>query len=255
MDGVEEDVIMSRIGCPQCGKQLNVRPELVGKKVACPRCSSQLRIERENEGELSSIVAVPPPNPNLYPPGTAPPEPDSTDSPDANIERPSKRNSPSGSQTARFIERDANATRVKLGADGQLPDLALSTQEKRVDEVDESNSSRSWVLIAVLCVSVLMSVLILVIEEPVAGNGAGKAQARQKLESIFKSWDSSNASAQEMRDLLARALRAYNRGDYEQEREYYRKTMDLLNREDAPKYGGYTGDDSTLKGVLSELLQ
>ena len=84
---------------------------------------------------------------------------------------------------------------------------------------------------------------------------SGKAEARQKLELIFNSWDTSNQSADEIRELLARALRAYNRGDFEQEREFYRQTMDLLNREDAPKYGGYTGDDSTLKEVLSELLQ
>jgi hypothetical protein len=244
-----------RIGCPQCGKQLHVRPELVGRKVACPRCSAQLRIETEGENEFASVVAVPPPDPNLYPPGTTPPvaaAQQSTD--DASVAKARKRQS-TGAQTARFIERDANATRVKLGADGQLPDLALNTHEKREDTAAESTSSRSWVLIMVLCLSMLMSVLILVIEEPTASNTAGKTQARQRLESIFQSWDQTNESAREIRDLLARALRAYNRGDYDQEKQFYRETMDLLNREDAPKYGGYTGDDGRLKAVLSELLQ
>jgi hypothetical protein len=214
-----------------------------------------LRLEPEGEDEFASVVAVPPPNPNLYPPGSTPPAASPQQAPDvANVAKAQERQS-TGSQTARFIERDANATRVKLGADGQLPDLTLSTHEKGDDTTGEPSSSRSWVLIAVLCLSMVMSVLILVIEEPTASNTADKAQARKQLEAIFQSWDTTNESALEIRKLLARALRAYNRGDYEQEKQFYRETMDLLNREDAPKYGGYTGDDGRLKAVLSELLQ
>jgi hypothetical protein len=253
MDNVK---MTRRFDCPQCGKQLQVRPGLVGKKVACPRCSAQLRFEAAGDDQLLSVVVVPPPNPDLYPPGSTPSAPATpARPPEATTAGGSPPSSTAESQTARFIQRDANATRVKLGADGQLPDLTLSTQEKRVDTVDEAGSSRSWLLIAVLCVSVLSSILILVIEEPTASETAGKAHARRQLEEIFASWDLSNDSAREIRDLLAHALRAYNRGDYEQEKQYYRQTMDLLNREDAPKYGGYTGDDRKLEEVLGELLQ
>jgi hypothetical protein len=253
MDNVK---MTRRFGCPQCGKQLHVRPELVGKKVACPRCSAQLRVEAAGEDQVLSIVAVPPPNPHLYPPGSQPPAPaDSPRPPEKTADNRPPSRPAAASQTARFIQRDANATRVKLGADGQLPDLTLSSQERRVDKEDEADSSRSWLLVAALCFSVLASILILMIEEPTASHTASKVRARQQLEEIFTSWDLSNASTREIRDLLAHALRAYNRGDYEQERQYYRETMDLLNREDAPKYGGYTGDDRRLKEVLGELLQ
>lgn len=282
--------MLRRIECPHCGKQLNIPLELAGKKLACPRCSNQFRFEPERfereQGEDPSIqLDVVPPNPDLYPPGTAPPA--QTTSPqapsskpalsksappqpaaseaaqsqpepprsDATIEKPPKAAKTVETSTARFIKRDANATQVKLGADGQLPDLALATQEKRVEGGDDSKTSNPWVLISVLCISVLMSVLILVIDEPMPGTAEGKGAARQKLQSIFASWDRNDAPAHEIRDLLARASQAYNRGDYEQEEEYYRQILDLLNREDAPKYGGFSGDDNTLKETISEMLR
>ena len=173
----------------------------------------------------------------------------------ANIEKPPRAAEQAETSTARFIQRDANATQVKLGADGQLPDLALATQEKRIDSGSESKASNPWVLISVLCISVLMSVLILVIDEPLPGNAPGKGAARQKLQSIFTAWDRNDAPAREIRDLLARTSQAYNRGDYEKEEKYYRQILDLLNREDAPKYGGFSGDDNTLKETISEMLR
>ncbi len=247
--------MLRRIGCPHCGKQLNVPAELVGKKVACPRCSNQFRPAAGDGVEVSSHLVVAPQNPDLYPPGAVPTVQPASSSSDSQIEEPPKSAPQTRLQTARFIERDANATNVKLGADGQLPDLALATQERRVEAGSESDSSHPWVLISVLCISVLLSVLILVIDEPLPGHTSDKAEARQKLEAIFASWDRTDAAAREIRDLLARALQAYNRGDSAQEKEYYRQILNLLNREDAPKYGGYTGNDKMLEETLSELLR
>ncbi len=298
---MEKELVMSRrIGCPHCGKQLNVPSEWMGRKVVCPRCATQFRSEPDEGGEPASSVTVTPQNPDLYPPGAAPvsrtaafpkksvPEKESPNKTDPNktgpekggpekggpekggperdasprtagdgatMDEPPKALPRSGPQTARFIKRDANATKVKLGADGQLPDLALATQEKRVETDGGSQASNPWVLISVLCISVLLSVLILVIDEPLPGQTAGKGAARQQLEVIFTSWDRTDAPALEIRDLLARALQAYNRGDDVAEEKYYRQILNLLNREDAPKYGGYSGDDNALKETLSELLR
>ncbi|MFO7902383.1 MAG: hypothetical protein R6U98_06975, partial [Pirellulaceae bacterium] len=59
----------------------------------------------------------------------------------------------------------------------------------------------------------------------------------------------------EIRWLLGRALQAYNRGKSEEEKKYYREILNVLNREDAPKYGGFTGRDRQIKELLGELLR
>jgi hypothetical protein len=295
---MEEDRVMSRrTSCPNCGKQLSVRPELIGKKVVCPRCSNQFRYSSAPTDEPTSVVEVAPPNPHLFPPDTkatpheAPSNnsvsrPAKSTSPRARPAEPSaakpakhppeadRRGLPPGSptntaetaappptdqqdqpQTARFIQRDVNATKVELGEDGQLPDLALAKRDRRDDVATEAKTSNPWLLIAVLCTSVSLSVLILLVDQPGPAQNRTRADALEQVESIFASWDRTDASALEVRDLLASALQAHNRGDNEQECEYYRRVLDYLNREDAPKYGGFSGDDKKLKELLNELLR
>jgi hypothetical protein len=161
-----------------------------------------------------------------------------------------------GLQTARFIQRDINETKVTLGADGQLPDLALTTHENRDDAASESTASNPWVLIVVLCGSVLMSLAMLLIDEPGGTSSAAKADTHTQLQQIFAGWEApAEPEAAKMRGLLARALQAHNRGDEAEERELYRQLLDLLNREDAPKYGGFSGEDEQLHELLNDLLR
>jgi hypothetical protein len=203
---------------------------------------------------------MPPPNPDLYPPGAAPIAKGSSTKSEVAVEaQPDSGRSGGGRsarrRTARFIQRDANATQIKMGADGRLPDLALQQREKRAESAERGSQSHPLLLIGVLCVSVVLSVLILLVEEPAPGVSGGKTAARQTVQATFDSWDPADPPDQEVRDLLARALQAYNQGDLREERHYYRQVMDRLNREDAPKYGGFTGDDETLQQALSELLR
>jgi len=178
--------------------------------------------------------------------------------PDLSASLPAERDAPpavAAHYAARFIERDPNATEVKLGSDGQLPDLALNAETKHEEAAEKSTSASPLVLIGVLCVSVLTSVGILIVDEPTGGVGQGKTEARQALQATFDSWDDGNPPNREVRDLLALVIQAYNRGDLQEERGHCRKLMDFLNREDAPKYGGFTGSDGPLKEALSELLR
>ena len=285
-----------RMSCPHCGKQLTVRPEMVGKKVACPRCAKQFRCTDAAGEEPSSVVEVAPPNPNLFPPGVTPPDENETAKPRKPAFKLRKRAAESsppmfqevpggpaenagtskaepaeapvpssavepprqdkGTQTARFIQRDVNETKVTLGEDGQLPDLALKKHEKRDDAERDSANSNPWLLITALCFSVIMSVAILLVDEPGASQKIDKVDAHQQLEQIFAAWDNTTEPvAIEMRDLLARALQAHNRGDDEEEQELYRSLLDLLNREDAPKYGGFSGEDEQLNELLCDLLR
>lgn len=254
---------MSRqITCPNCGKQLNVPEELLGKKVACPRCSNQFRFTQEGGSDLSSVVVVTPPDPNLYPPGAMPDAKDTSPSRESRFKEPRKHAKPtkpgkrSRPQTARFIERDANATNVTLGADGKLPELALASEEKQTTPTGEAESSSPWVIIAVLSASVLLSAFILLVDDPSQlGIGGGKENPHRQLQQVFESLDGDEQPVREMRHLLGRALRAYNRGDTDQEKKYYRQILDVLNREDAPKYGGFSGRDGELKELLTELLR
>lgn len=277
---MEKELVMTRrIGCPHCGKQLTVTSEFAGKKVACPRCANQFRVTFNGGDVPSSVVEVAPRNPDLFPPNApsgarptssaskahsestpAAAAPGSTQPAKAKprFKEPPQQQSDADLQTARFIEPDVNATKVKLGEDGQLPDLALSDQEKQRVAAKESPSSNPLVLIAVLSASVVMSILILLIDEPSATTANDKAEARARVEAIylsFDSWERQGPPARQLRDLLGHALQAYNRGDLEQEKDYYRQVLDLLNREDAPRYGGFSGNDKEVEDLVSELLR
>ena len=257
-----------QIGCPKCGKQLNASPSLVGKVVACPRCENRFRIgEVETGAETKESRST---NPHYYPPGegpqasgaatdtdTAEAEPDVATKPDTEPvpEEPTRPKPAESHHTARFIKRDPNATQVQLGEDGQLPDLALSEQKKREGAGEGTKSASPLLLIGVLVMSVVMSVLILVIDEPVAGTSENQMTARQTIENIYETWEPDEPADREILDLLALAIQAYNRGDLKQERAYYRQVLNLLNREDAPRYGGYSGDDETIKEALGRLLR
>ncbi|MFW6169154.1 MAG: hypothetical protein ACODAD_01605 [Planctomycetota bacterium] len=251
-----------QIACPHCGKQLTVPRELVGKKLACPRCSNRFRFSEADGQGLSSVVEVAPSDPNLYPPGAAPTgqsgaavgEPGTNKpSPGAKPWKTKARKTP---QTARFIERDANATNVTLGADGQLPELALASEESQPQSVTDSDSSYPWLMIVVLCLSVLLSVLILVIDNPSQfGTGYQAEDRHAKLVGILESCDGDEPAVRETRRLLGRALQAYNRGNSAEEKKYYRDILNVLNRENAPKYGGFTGRDKQIKTLVSELLR
>lgn len=188
------------------------------------------------------------------PPATAPAakQPAAGSAPAKRSERPE---ASARRHTARFIERDANATQVQLGADGQLPDLALSTEQDRKAESEQSQSTNPLVLVAVLGVSVILSVFMLVVDQSSPQSTPAKTVARRTLQQVFDSWDREKPPNREIRDLLARAFQAYNCGDVSQEKKFYRQVMDILNREDAPKYEGYTGSDSRLKEALNELLR
>lgn len=234
----------------------------MGKRVACPRCSNRFRFSEDGAHKLSSVVEVTPPDPNLYPPGAAP----TSQSGSAVVERGSPK--PSGQskswktkkaqtpQTARFIERDANATNVTLGADGQLPELALASEEHQPESVSDSESSYPWLMMVVLCVSVLVSVLILVVDDPSQlGAGGGAEDRHAELVEILESCEGADPAVHEIRRLLAHALQAYNRGDSREEKKYYRQILNVLNREDAPKYGGFSGRDKELKELLGELMR
>ncbi|MFO7908344.1 MAG: hypothetical protein ACQESR_04000 [Planctomycetota bacterium] len=251
-----------RITCPQCGKQLTVPPELLGKKLACPRCSNRFRFSEGDGHELSSVVEVAPPDPNLYPPGAAPTARSGSGIGEPGAQKPAPGSKPwktktkKSPQTARFIERDANATNVTLGADGQLPELALASEESQPESVTDSESSRSWLMIVVLCLSVLLSALILVIDNPSRfGAGDRSEDHHAELVGILESCDGGEPAVREIRWLLGRALQAYNRGKSEEEKKYYREILNVLNREDAPKYGGFTGRDRQIKELLGELLR
>ncbi len=267
------------VACPCCSNQFRIRKAIPKKGEAPPGSpplnpnyyppgalstspadkSAPPRSRRDKRSTAPAPLPGPPPADKAgparsgKPPTPAPKQPvESATDPAKSGEKLPLR---TGRHTARFIERDANATQVQLGADGQLPDLALSTEQERKDESDQSQSTHPLVLVAVLGISVIMSVLLLVVDQSSPQMTPKKIVARRTLEQIFDSWDRAKPPNREIRDLLARAFQAYNCGDAEQEKKSYRQVMDILNREDAPKYEGYTGSDSRLKEALNELLR
>jgi hypothetical protein len=156
---------------------------------------------------------------------------------------PSAPPSPAITKSATFIIADATARHVELGAGGQLPHLVLDETRKKEVPEEKAEGSRTWLLLAAVLGSVVLSVGMLFI--PTSGGrveSSRKTDARKKIENIYVLHPTQAGRASQ--PLLAQALQAYNRGDYAEERRLYRKVLDLLHRE---------GKESTPEGITGAI--
>lgn len=148
---------------------------------------------------------------------------------------------------------------IQPAADGKLPELRL-VEGQRADTAKKTGKSVSpIVLVAVLCMSVGLSVAMVFLG---SGDGddselaARKVQTRQAVaEEYFSSLD--NKGQAPYQTYLREAKLAHSRGDFEDEREWYRKVLGLLREERSQLQRSLTGSqarDKKLEEYISTLL-
>lgn len=166
----------------------------------------------------------------------------------------------SQSQVARFITDRPGDPLVKLGEDGQLPELALADAAAR-QAAEAPKEKNPLVLYAALTCSFVLSLGMLLLEPPGSNTASltAKAAARQEIQEYFGRED---GSLEPYQQALRQALIEAARGNSREERQYYRRVLQMLNAADVRDpanlnglTGRYTGRGRKSDDDLRELLQ
>jgi len=163
-------------------------------------------------------------------------------------------------QTARFITDQVGEPLVRLGDDGQLPDLHLYEGERAAQATrpgQEKKKSGSVVLYAAIGGSFLMSIAMMFIDfEP--SRGHSQSDIRMARVEVREFYGQEGDELEDYQLHLRAAQRAYSSGDRTEELRNYRRVLDLLNSEDnSSTIHGLTGDvrrDDDLRRLIGILL-
>lgn len=168
-------------------------------------------------------------------------------------------------QVARFITEHPGETLVKLGDDGQLPELTLSDAQKSQVKSESPRERNPLLLYGALAFSFVMSVGLLLMDSPGPGTSAnldGAGESRQKIIAYF---GEDGARFEPYQQELRQALIEAARGDDAAERRHYRRVLQMLNASDIrdpANPNGLTGrmtgrgrhSDDELREILQDLL-
>jgi hypothetical protein len=167
--------------------------------------------------------------------------------------------SPREANSARFIAANPTERRIDLGADGRLPELVLQEGTK-TEQPAATNSTNPLLLIAVLTVSFALTATILLLDtETRRSESERQADARYELSVHYSQ---SARRLEPYQEQLRQALQFHNQGKYSEERNCYRRVLDLLHEEHRDNLKGLTGvrhgdvppSDEHLESLLSLLL-
>ena len=157
---------------------------------------------------------------------------------------------------AKFITDKPGETLVRLGDDGNLPELTLL--EVAAPKVDKKKGSQGnpALIYGALGFSLLASVAMLFVEPPdLDQRSASKSEVRAKIVKEFIGDEKGPKTP--CQKLLREAGLAHARGDFSGERNAYQAVLSLLNAEDRNPYTGVTGSpdtDEELRQFLGVLL-
>lgn len=172
------------------------------------------------------------------------------------VSRKEKKEAGTSRKVAKFVTDRAGGTLVRLGEDGQLPELqlkeTLGSSKRATQKRKESNPA---VLYAALACSILSSVVLLFVDLEGGISAEGKANSRRVIVQEFLG-DEAKPLLPYQR-LLRDASLAHSRGDAAGERDLYRRVLRMLNSEDRNPFSGITGvpdDDERLRHHLGVLL-
>lgn len=177
--------------------------------------------------------------------------------------KPRKSTEKKGRQTARFITEGPGEPLVRLGEDGQLPELSLTESGVEGKAASRTRESNPYLLLGVVFMSLLMTGAMLFMEgEDSYLPPQNQAAARQELAEYLGSDTDSPAPYQLA---LRRSRQAWARGDRSGEKEELRRVLNMLRseaKERLQKFSGLTGrldydyDDSSKRSDrrLEELI-
>ena len=166
---------------------------------------------------------------------------------------------PRVANAARFITANPTERRIDLGADGRLPELILQEGTKVEPTAATPHSTNPLVLVAVLTVSFgLTAAMLLLDTESRRSESERTGAARQELALHY----TQSRRQEPYQEHLRQALQFHNQGKYAEERNCYRRVLDLLHEEHRENLKGLTGvrrgisppSDEHLESLLSLLL-
>lgn len=168
---------------------------------------------------------------------------------------------------ARFIAANPTETRIHLGADGRLPELALEEGAQADTAESGARTSNPLVLAVILAMSFGASAVLLFLDTGARrAESRTQAAARQDLADYYTRPPHPAHPMDEYQLLLRKALQAHNQGKYADERRHYRQVLNMLRDErlqkDDKAVTGLTGvrkglvppSDEHLESLLSRLL-
>ena len=139
--------------------------------------------------------------------------------------------------------------------------LVLTEGKSNAAADADGQKSNPLLLIAVLCFSLLASLSMLLFDPTSRyAEPDSKNEARALLESHYVRGQPLREPYQ---DELAAALQAHHKGDYAQERQYYKQVLKMLREENKNAYTGITGrvsaplppNDEHLDSLLRTLIR
>ncbi len=243
-----------KLDCPRCKQRLQVPSKLADGYVHCPQCKGRVWVARE-----AAAAAAPPPDdspPAPVPSASLPiPVSPAVPAPVAPPPAPARRK-----KVARFITAEAAQSTLQPAADGKLPDLRLEEGAAQQKPQSQQRSMNPLVLLGVLSASVVVSVAMVLIGVQRHDTVTTQRQdhMRQMIESeFFGGGNIETKSLEPYQMRLREAQRAHSHGDFNTERERYRRVLDMLRAERGAEEKGLTGSrkrDKELEEAISVLL-
>jgi hypothetical protein len=173
----------------------------------------------------------------------------------ARSKRGGKRSEKGSRSVARFITDQPGDPLVKLGEDGQLPELALSEGPTRDQKEKADQQTNPLFVYGLVALSFCLSVGMLLIDlDPAGRRTAGRRRAQRNIVAFY---GEEGRTLEPYQELLREAQLAHSRNDREAEQQSYRAVLVLLNSEDNSRFTGLTGSpekDATLSELLGILL-
>jgi hypothetical protein len=156
---------------------------------------------------------------------------------------------------ARFIATEKTSSPIQLAVDGRLPELSLQEGRDRRTTAEGGGGSNPLVLTVVLCLSVVMSTALLFVDfQPPQSQFGSRAEARRKLAEFYRE---PREELKPYQQYLREAQQAHSRGDYQTERDQYRRVLRLLRSEGRSRFASLTRtprEDKELESLLAILL-
>jgi len=147
----------------------------------------------------------------------------------------------SARRVATFITADVAQSELAPAADGQLPDLQLTEQDKKAKK-QASASTMQWRIVILVSASLTLSVLMMMDFDKGETRSTQADLAREDIKRKYIG--SEDKPLEEYQVYLRKALVAHSSGESKTEKMYYRRVLGLLrgeNFERDPERKGLTG--------------
>lgn len=170
--------------------------------------------------------------------------------------RPAPKKKKKEAAVAKFITDRSGESLVKLGEDGQLPELSLTEAADRAAAREKPKETSPFVVYGLLALSFVASGALLLLDVDVGGSSSReRAEAVTDLRTFYGEDGRPIARWQQ---LLRDARLAASRGDRVAERQAYRRVLEMVNSEDNSKLTGLTGSpdrDERLRKDIGVMLR